>query len=74
LNASFCPQELEKAAAQSREQSQHEIASLQDVHHTKMAALKKRHKEEITQLKTKLSSLEQQLADGTVISQWSAGE
>ncbi|KAK7504790.1 hypothetical protein BaRGS_00003818, partial [Batillaria attramentaria] len=55
--------ELEKNAAEIREQAQHEVASLQDVHQNKMATLKKRHKDEMAQLKSKLSTLEQQLAD-----------
>ena len=42
------------------------MASLQDVHQTKMAALKKRHKDEMAELKAKLATLEQQLADGTI--------
>ncbi|XP_076441605.1 uncharacterized protein LOC143280803 isoform X2 [Babylonia areolata] len=63
LNLQAKVKELERKAADSREQAQHEIASLQDVHQNKMASLKKRHKEEVTQLKSQLASLEQQLAD-----------
>ena len=48
-------------------EKQQEVASLQDVHQSKMAALKKRHKDEITQLKSQISSFEQQLNDGTCI-------
>ena len=60
-------QELEKKATEIREQAQHEVASLQDVHQSKMAALKKRHKDEITQLRSQISSFEQQLNDGRCI-------
>ena len=61
-------QKLERQAAESREQAQQEVVSLQDVHHNKVATLKKRHKEEVTQLKSQLSSLEQQLGDGNSLS------
>ena len=61
-------QELEKAATESREQAQHDSASLQDVHQSKMATLKKRHKDEIAQLKAQIASFEQQLNDGQSVS------
>ncbi|XP_067680308.1 thyroid receptor-interacting protein 11-like isoform X2 [Haliotis asinina] len=55
--------ELERQLVQARDHQQHEIVSLQDVHTDKMAAIKKKHKQEIADLRKQIAALEQQLSD-----------
>ncbi|XP_071079458.1 thyroid receptor-interacting protein 11-like isoform X2 [Haliotis cracherodii] len=55
--------ELEHQLVQARDHQQHEVVSLQDVHTDKMAAIKKKHKQEVADFKRQIAALEQQLSE-----------